>query len=304
MLGESSLGDCSFWRNAAEESSTDDALVDVPGTKLPWTGNAFGASDVGFLAGSARTRVVGVMGAASSGKTSLLGSWYLLLARGVTPTNVSFAGSLTLEGWENIASCMRWNSQNGPAFPAHTSSGTGRHPGLLHLKLSLDSKSSDFLFADAPGEWFSRWAVRRDAEEVAGARWLSQSADVLVVVADSDTLAGPRRGTARLNLTELLRRVGDERRGRPVALVWSKSDVQVSTEMTAAIEQTANLVFGEYVTFRVSMRAAPGHESANRGQGLLELFEWVTTVQDAVYPRTVESSPERELLHLVGGIHV
>jgi len=274
------------------------------GARLPWTGNALGSMDIGFLAGKSRTRLVGLFGASESGKTSLLGAWYLLLGRNMGSDDISFAGSLTLEGWENIAGSLRWNAMHGPAFPPHTSSGTGRHPGLLHLDLNVNEVRRDILFADAPGEWFSRWAVRRDAEEATGALWVSDASDVLIVVADSDALAGPRLGIARTNLVSLLRRVGAERRGRPVALVWTKGDVKVDVPMRHAITQAADLVLGNYRTFSVSMHSDSGQETHNKGRGLIELFEWVLTVPEMPFHRPVELQPERELLRQVGGVYV
>ncbi|WP_115228550.1 TRAFAC clade GTPase domain-containing protein [Iodobacter fluviatilis] len=283
-------------------SDITEAMVD--GARLPWTGNAMGALDIGFLAGKARTRLVGIFGAADSGKTSLLGAWFLLLARDVSPEAVSFAGSLTLEGWENIAGSLRWNATHGPAFPPHTSSGAGRNPGLLHLSLQVCDARRDILFADAPGEWFSRWAVRRDAEDAAGALWLSDTSDVLILVVDSEALSGASRGVVRKNLFSLLRRVGAERRGRPIALVWTKSDVNVDEQMRLSVTQAADLSLGRYSTFNVSMHPAKGQRPHNRGQGLIELFEWALTVAESTFDKQVESDPERELLRLVGGVNV
>jgi hypothetical protein len=303
LVGEASPHHCMHWQKGpdAEAPGTTGSVED--GARLPWTGNALGSMDIGFLAGKARTRLVGLFGAAGSGKTSLLGAWYLLLGREIGPHGVSFAGSLTLEGWENIAGSLRWNAMQGPAFPPHTSSGTGRHPGLLHLDLQVHEARHDLLFADAPGEWFSRWAVRRDAEDTAGALWLSETSDVLIIVADSDALAGPRLGVARTNLVALLRRVGAERRGRPVALVWTKCDVKVDDQMRQAVTQAADLALGSYCTFSVSVHSAPGQEPHNRGQGLIELFEWALSVPEPPFHRPTGLEPERELLRLVGGVH-
>lgn len=304
LVGESSPHHCKHWQqNHDAELPDSTGSVDEEGSRLSWTGNALGSLDIGFLAGRARTRLVGLFGAADSGKTSLLGAWYLLLGRDVGPDGISFAGSLTLEGWENIAGSLRWNTRHGPAFPPHTSSGTGRHPGLLHLDLQMHEVRRDTLFSDAPGEWFSRWAVRRDAEDATGALWLSEASDVLIVVADSDALAGPSLGVARTNLVALLRRVGAERRGRPVALVWTKCDVKVDEQMRQAVTQAADLALGSYRTFSVSMHSAPGQEPYNRGQGLIELFEWALSVKEMPFHKSVEPEPERELLRLVGGVH-
>lgn len=303
-MGEASPYVCKHWQKTTGSESTDAATGTLEdSSRLPWTGNALGSLDTGFLAGQARTRLVGLFGAAESGKTSLLSAWYLLLGRDIGPANTSFAGSLTLEGWENIAGSLRWGSPNGPAFPPHTSSGVGRHPGLLHLSLQLAQVRRDILFADAPGEWFSRWAVRRDAEDAAGALWLSDASDVLIVVADSEALAGPRLGVARTNLVALLRRVGSERRNRPVALVWSKCDVQVAEEMRRAVSQAAKNALGSYCTFDVSMHPVAGEEPHNRGQGLVELLEWILTVHEPPFPEQSPGESEKELLRVVGGVH-
>lgn len=301
--GESAPHLCKHWQKKtdADVSKASDAVED--GARLPWTGNALGSMDIGFLAGRARTRLVGIFGASGSGKTSLLGAWYLLVGRGICPDDISFAGSLTLEGWENIAGSLRWNSVHGPSFPPHTSSGAGRHPGLLHLDLNIHGARRDTLFADTPGEWFTRWAVRRDAEDATGALWLSDASDVLIVVADSQALAGPKLGIARSNLAALLRRVAAERRGRPVALVWTKADVEVDPQMRAAVTQAADLVLGSYQTFSVSMHSAAGQEPYNRGQGLVELFEWVLTVPEAPFNRVSDARPEKDMLCQLGGAY-
>lgn len=303
IVGEASPHLCKHWQQKADAEALGTMASVEDGARLPWTGNALGSMDIGFLAGKARTRLVGLFGAAESGKTSLLGAWYLLIGRDINPDGMSFAGSLTLEGWENIAGSLRWNSMHGPAFPPHTSSGTGRHAGLLHLDLQGPKVRHDILFADAPGEWFSRWAVRRDAEDATGARWLSDASDVLIVVADSHALSGSRLGVARTNLVALLRRVGAERGGRPVALVWTKCDVKVDDQMRQAITKAADLSLGSYRTFSVSVHSAPGQEPHNRGQGLIELLEWALLVPDSSFHRSAETDTERELLRQVGGVH-
>lgn len=303
LEGESAPHLCKHWQKKSDAEVREASGAVEDGARLPWTGNALGSMDTAFLAGRARTRLVGIFGASDSGKTSLLGAWYLLVGRGICPDGISFAGSLTLEGWENIAGSLRWNSAHGPAFPPHTSSGAGRHPGLLHLDLNLHGTRRDILFADTPGEWFSRWAVRRDADDATGALWLSDASDVLIVVADSLALAGPKLGVARSNLVSLLRRVAAERRGRPVALVWTKGDVDVEPEMQQAVTQAADLVLGSYQTFRVSMHSAPGQASYNNGQGLVELFEWMLTVPDARFRSASGAQPERDMLRQLGGVY-
>lgn len=248
--GEAMLEECSHWKCGGEPISTGDELdpdTAVSGDfRFPWSGNAMGAGDLNFLAGAATTRLLTLAGAADAGKTSLLAAFYLLIARGLSPEGVTFSGSLTLEGWENIASSLRWSSQNGPSFPPHTSSGAGRRPGLLHLSLRMQTNVCELLAADAPGEWFSDWAANKEAAQAEGARWLADCSDVYLVIADSYALSGPSRGPARKGLVDLLRRVGAAVDGRPVALVWTKCDVAVPTDIETAIREAANRSLSKY----------------------------------------------------------
>jgi len=198
-----------------------------------------------------------------------------------------FAGSYTIGGWETIAHSLRWEGGVGPTFPPHTSSGGGRRPGLLHLGLrDADDRVADLLIADAPGEWFTQWAIDREAAGGAGARWLGDHADVFLLVADRESLAGPQRGTARGQLQLLARRLGGERRDRLIALVWSKSDVEVPTETQDAVREAARRAMPGLVEFSVSVHA--GAEGAARakacdpGLGFVELLDWVLAARRPV----------------------
>lgn len=305
-IGEARLEDCPHWQAsvaAVAGEPEQDALAGEPDeVRFPWTGNAMGAADLSFLAGSLKTRLVALMGAENAGKTSLLAAFYLLVARGICPDDVSFSGSLTLEGWENIASTLRWSTPQGPAFPPHTSSGAGRRPGLLHMSFRLEGGSCELLAGDAPGEWFSSWAVSRDKPQAEGARWLSAYSDVILVMADSHALSGSQRGVARQALIDLLRRVGAEARGRPVALVWTKCDISVPQEIMTSVEDAAMRSLGTHQVFRVSMHPAPGSEHRNRGQGIVELLQWVVKVQETAFEFPALELPERALLQTFGGL--
>ena len=151
-----------------------------------------------------KPKVIAIAGAHNAGKTTLLTAWYLIAGRGYSPKGGYFAGSYTLEGWENLAHSLRWTEVSGPIFPMHTHTG-GRFPGVLHWALRTESdRLLDLLLPDAPGEWFRRWAIDRDAEDAAGARWLAEYADVFIVLADCDALSSPLRGAARNSLELLL----------------------------------------------------------------------------------------------------
>ena len=303
-IGESSVQDCPNWKagQTAEgaQVKTANLTFDTASVKFPWTGNVMGSADLCFLTGAFSARLLAIVGPSDAGKTSLLAAFYLLLARGVNADGVSFSGSLTLEGWENIAGNLRWTTPNGPSFPAHTSSGVGRHPGLLHLALRLPTGRCDLLAADAPGEWFSNWAVSRDSNLAEGARWLAAHADVILVIADSQALSGEQRGVARKSLTDLFRRVGTEARRRPIALVWTKCDVKAPAEFERSVKEAAARSMGEHAEFRVSMHPAKDAAQRNQGQGILELLYWIVSVSLGTYSAPIVASPERALLHAFG----
>jgi hypothetical protein len=134
---------------------------------------------------------------------------------------------------------------------------------MLHLAVrQSDNELVDFLFADSPGEWFQRWAIDSSAEDAEGARWLAERASVFLITADCEALSSPSRGTARSSLIQLIRRTANERRGRPVALVWTKADIEVSPNIRRSIVDAAKLVIPEIEEFScsVSNLIVDGHE--------------------------------------------
>lgn len=274
-LGHMNLSECPQWSGklaagAAQTESIDEVL-------LPWSGGALGLADLSFVSGRARPFVVGIAGSQNAGKTTLLGAWYLLLGRGAASVaDRQFAGSYSIAGWEAVSGSMRWDPGQPPSFPPHTTSRGGRAPGLLHLSFwdSAERQSIDYLFADAPGEWFQKWAVNRDSDEGIGARWVADRADVFVIVADCEALSGDNMGAARNGLRLLARRLAAELRQRPVALVWTKSDIAISPEIENAVRLAVFNVMPEAVEFFVSVVPKVGESGAN-GTGLIELLSWI-----------------------------
>ncbi len=181
-LGHVDLSECPTWTGKAQATAESPPPLDEG--LLPWSGSALGLVDLGFVSGRSKPFVVGIAGAQNAGKTTLLGAWYLLIGRGATDSDKRrFAGSYSLGGWEAVAGSLRWSPGQQPSFPPHTTSRGGRAPGLLHLafRKTEDSRTRDFLVTDAPGEWFQKWAVNRDAAGATGARWIADHADVLLL---------------------------------------------------------------------------------------------------------------------------
>jgi hypothetical protein len=155
-------------------------------------GAALGRTDIGFVAGRAKPTLVGLVGPENAGKTTLLAAWYLLIGRGVPISERHrFAGSFTLSGWEAVARSLQWAPGSPPEFPAHTSTRGGREQGLLHFAFREDDEQlRDYLFTDAPGLWFQKWAINEEAADAAGARWIFEHADLFLLMADCAALSG------------------------------------------------------------------------------------------------------------------
>jgi len=265
---------CAHYK-ASASSDEGSQLSAIDGLRLAWTGLAMGHTDVAYVVGRQKPFVVGIFGPENAGKTSLLGAWYLLIGKGLLSSiGWAFAGSRSIEGWEGVASGLRWvDAQRPPKFPAHTSSRSGRSPGLLHLTLQDNMSSKrNFLFTDAPGEWFTHWTNNVDSSEAAGARWVAENSDVLLIAADSEALGGANKGIARHELQSLISRVAGIRNKRPVALVWMKSDINVTDAMRSSISGVARMRIPDIQEFDVNV--VDGHEVLSE-TGLFRLLRWV-----------------------------
>ena len=298
-LGHVALDNCPEWQGSA--ASGADSAPSTDETLLPWTGNAMGLVDLGFVTGRGKPIVVGIVGSQNAGKTTLLAAWYLLLGRGARlNSNWRIAGSYTLQGWETVAGVMRWEPGQPPSFPAHTTSRSARSPGLLHLAFrKTDGGFQDFLLTDAPGEWFHRWAVNREAPEAEGARWVAEHADVFLMIADREALSGRTVGPARSALQLLARRLGAERGTRRVALVWSKADIVPTAEAETAVRDAVNNAIPGADEFKVSI-LSDGEEE--QGQGILQLLNWLLTATRNLGVFPPASASEADSFLMIGSL--
>jgi hypothetical protein len=273
-LGHLNTSACSSWKSSGQQSNA--AIQNGDEIVLPWSGRALGLTDIGFVAGRARPTLVGIVGPENAGKTTLLAAWYLLLSRGMASSHrYRFAGSFTLLGWEAVARSMQWNPGSTPQFPAHTASRGGRGQGLLHLGFREDTGLvRDYLFTDAPGMWFQRWAVNENAADAAGARWIFEHADAFILVADREALSGKDRGSARAALQLLGRRIAATRQGRPVILVWTKSDIQITLEIERAVRESVQSQIPDAAEFHISV-SAQGEQQDGRGVGLADVLDGI-----------------------------
>ena len=277
-LGHLEFSRCPAWK--AEVAPEHDARPRSDTVAMPWSGGSMGLVDLGFIAGCNKPIVLAIMGPQNAGKTTLLAAWYLLLGRGLGPSNgLCFSGSYSLAGWEAVAGSLRWEPGGvPPIFPPHTSSG-GRIPGMLHLAFMRNSRTRrDYVMTDAPGEWFSKWAINRDSREAEGARWMAEHADAFLLIADREALSGAEIGSARSAIQMLTHRLGAERGGRPVALVWTKMDIQITKEAEVAVQDTVRMIVPDAEEFAVSIK--PGFDgNGGTEEGLLDLLHWIVNIQ-------------------------
>ncbi|MBP6035630.1 MAG: hypothetical protein KA603_05785 [Azonexus sp.] len=277
-LGHIRLDMCPEWKcgSKGEVAASDDSDQML----LPWSGLAMGGADLNFVSGKVKPITVGIVGPESAGKTTILGAFYLLLGRGALTTDVNlFSNSYTLAGWEAVATYLRWKPGLPPSFPPHTPSGAARSPGMLHLGFRREDGSlRDFIFADAPGEWFQKWAINEQAADAEGARWIARHADVTLLIADRQALAGPKMGAARNDFQLLALRAVAEARGRRLALVWTKGDVEVAPAMEAQIRKAVASVSSSVPEFTVSV--SPRGE-VDAAEGFRELFGWILCTKRA-----------------------
>ena len=251
-----------------------DAKPESSGERPWWSGNALTPRALRHLCGDARPRIVAMIGLADAGKTSVLSTLYLLLKARKRPTERGFAGSFTLLAWEGISHRMHWRGDQPPTYPARTT-GEGREPGLLHLRLAGVDGYENVLLTDVPGEWFREWARDRNHAAAAGARWIAEHADVLWLFVDGEALSKreTRNRAARESLA-LIERMKVEQNARPVSVVWTKDDLTATNAVLEDVRNALNVAFPRARQFA----AVAANSHADAMQNVLESFADVLTV--------------------------
>lgn len=257
--GEPDHTQCPRW---SKEVVSETPIRNTPSIarRVPWSSSTLGLFDMAGLLPRTRSILVGVLGTHDAGKTTLLTGTYLSLLQGNQLAGAAFAGSRTIGAWESLAAWTRFDdAARKPTFPPHTPRGTARIPGILHLALRDGHDClKDVLLTDAPGEWFTRWSIRADAKEAAGARWITKHADAFIILADCKRLAGPERGQARSQTRQLVERLGNHVDGRPSVFVWAKSDHSISDSIRGAVGRAV----AEHLPQAVEMSCTTDHPSS------------------------------------------
>lgn len=259
--GCKNLNDCKFYNKSDTivEGTSSEVKTTEETIRIPWTGNSFGTVDLSFLTASSKPILIGIAGVASAGKTTFLASLYCLIRHGRKIGDYSFAGSLTLNGWEDIAWYLRWKENSNIQFPPHTENKAGRVPGILHLALkNTAGEKKDLLFTDAPGEWFDHWRNNVNAENAKGAKWIHKNSDAFLLFADCEMLNGAKRGHAKQQINSVADRLFMNIGRRPMGLIWSKSDIAVPiTTKEQIIQIMKQNEFVHFKQFETSVKEGP-----------------------------------------------
>jgi hypothetical protein len=246
------------------------------GLLLNWHSNAMGELDIAWLNVKRLPLIIGVIGPADAGKTTLLATLYMLLRGGKSIGDYTFAGSYTLLGWEKLAHPLSFNMHKKIYFPPHTSSKEARLPGLLHLALKdKNDNLQDILFTDAPGEWFTNWAKSADAPESKGARWIDENADAFVIVSDTKAFS-ESIGASRRVLVSIAERMKNTYQNRPTVLAWTKATFEIDNTIKTGISERVKKNLSDVKVFDTAVIDI-NEETAYLLDNILEIFSHLIT---------------------------
>jgi hypothetical protein len=271
-----------------EEVGSRSTLPSEPPDDLGFhVGQELGLDDLGpLLNGGLYARVITILGDARAGKTSLLITFYLLLASGeLEADGVSFAGSLTLPGFETRCRHTRvWTEGRAPdAMTARTLIGAGRGAGFMHLDLihGAPARRARLLLSDLPGEWTRNLILNRRHEE--RLRFARRS-DALLIVIDGEQLTSGDRWAVLEEQTLLLDRLSELLGANlpPLAMVATRADIIGSDPPPVLLDladRARNRGFA-VSTFNICTFARDEHTPS--GQGVPAVLQFCLGEPDAI----------------------
>lgn len=224
------------------------------------------------------SRMLGIIGAYDSGKTSLIAGLYDLFQMGPV-SGVRFAGSSTLHGLELICHDARVASDRDEAHSERTKRGEVR---FYHIDVRNDEELTTLLIADRSGEEYEEVA---DLAVNASAMFELRRADVITILVDGRRLASAADRADTMGAIPLIIQGmvenGAFMRKPSLAIVLTKADlVQASPKKDRVMQDFQAIVdglcerygnsFGELAQFVTC--ASPKDAKVERGQGLPALL--------------------------------
>lgn len=252
-------------------------------------GIELGLGDLSDLMGRQHSHLVGILGESNTGKTMFLTALYLALScRKGEAHGYTFAGSMTLPGFEDRARSGRKWAKPGEGLPErmsiHTQSADGRSAGFLHLDVVETSsrRRSRLLLSDLPGEWTSELIINsRHAERLS----FLNRADAILILIDGPSLVGSTRHATEEEHRMLIDRVAEicgDQAGR-MAIVATKGDeiaLHQPTVLTRLVDHARVKGFDAIPHIIASISRKTEIES---GAGVVELMTWLLQPQRVNY---------------------
>ncbi|WP_420971613.1 TRAFAC clade GTPase domain-containing protein [Bradyrhizobium sp. B120] len=260
----------------AQEAEPPKAGVDLE------TGTTLNAVKAGPLLRLTPSRVIAIIGTHDCGKTSLLAGMYDSFQEGVVK-GISFAGSSTLHGFEEICHDSRVASKRGIAHSQRTKRG---EVAFYHLDLNVPGEEGPvaLLLADRSGEEYEEVA---DEISNAGPMFELRRADTVTLLVDGVRLSDPMtRHDVMGAISPIVRGLQEARtfgRRPQMAIVLTKNDAVHGSgraagtaadfeRLVSSLKQKFEDDFSEIRHFVTT--ASPKNMTVKRGDGLGELLDF------------------------------
>lgn len=250
-------------------------------------GLELGTDDAAELMRTHYTHLIAILGSWDAGKTCFLSSLYLTAAHGGLKPDYLFAGSRTLQGFEDRARrTRRWSGSVLPdRLSDHTILSDPRSPALLHLALQEthgDSRRIELLLTDLPGEWSKNLVDRADTAD--RFRFLHRADGVLIVL-DGPLLTSQARHSEYERSKLLVRRLAETvqlDRTVPILLVVSKCDKLCMSEPAVMRDlqiYASSLGFQSEIVLTAAFSSTP--DTIENGTGILKSIK---SIIDPTHP--------------------
>jgi len=243
-------------------------------------GIELGTTDAAEILRTRYGHVIAVLGSTDAGKTCFLCSLYLMATNGDLPPGYVFAGSRSLQAFEDRARGLRkWKDGKLPEqMVDHTQLDDPRKPSLLHLCLretGEERKRIDLLLTDLPGEWTDNLVKRASAAQ--SFTFMPRADGVVLVVDGKMLLADASRHTVTQEMSYFVDRLANVvkvNKEVPVVLLVSKAD-EIDSVIPAAAQDLAKESEGHgyRVTIISSAALSRSPEKVRNGTGVIEAIE-------------------------------
>lgn len=263
------------------EAQAEDEQERVQG-RLFYSGLELGISDASEIMAGHYAHLIGILGSWNAGKTCLLSSLYLQAAQGALDPGYQFAGSRTLQGFEDRSRLVRrWSGDVLPkALADHTPIPATRSPALMHISFydPAIARRYELLLTDLPGEWTKQLIDRADAAERFS---FLHRADGVLIVIDAPLLFSEEQHVEIRRTKMLLQRLADAvqlDRQTPLIFVLSKCD-KVQMQRPPCVDElltcASNLGYKPDLIMTAAFSECP--DKFKNGAGITEMLRAITT---------------------------